>query len=41
MGTNNAKVYKEWKNIDILIELDEDIIIIENKVENGKFNWEC
>ncbi|WP_334014688.1 PDDEXK-like family protein [Alteromonas sp. S167] len=33
MGTNNAKIYKEWKNIDILIELDDDVIVIENKVD--------
>jgi len=29
---SNVKVYREWKNIDILIEADEFVVSIENKV---------
>ena len=31
-----AKVYREWKNIDILIELPKHVIVIENKIYSGE-----
>ena len=32
---NDAEILREWKNIDILINLPEDIIVIENKIDSS------
>ena len=28
----NVKIYREWKNIDILIVLNETVVCVENKI---------
>ena len=33
MNLSNIQIYREWKNIDILIILDEIVVCIENKIQ--------
>ena len=32
MNLSNIQIYREWKNIDILIILDEIVVCVENKI---------
>ena len=32
MNLQNVKIYREWKNIDILIVLNETVVCVENKI---------
>lgn len=34
INLRNAEIRREWKNIDLLVVLDEDVIVIENKVDS-------
>ena len=36
LNLSNIRIYREWKNIDVLIESDTFVVAIENKVDSER-----
>jgi hypothetical protein len=36
LNLENAKIHREWNNIDLLIQIDKYVVVIENKVWSGE-----